>query len=234
MEADEEPTPAPKKQKTGLGKPPKYTKTRLKSYFAKYKDEDDQISPEGMGKLCDDAQVDPEDVAMLVLGTGELSRLNCDVQLIFLCFSTAWKIGAKRMGYFSEDEFMQGFDKLKIDCQEALHNSMDTLRAELPKARPEIYKFAFDFGKDSAEKKTLELDIVVGLLKLLLPDNPHTSKFVSFLEKQTAYRGMSADHWKMWYEFAHSVGADFKEYDALAAWPSIIDEYVEHYQRESN
>lgn len=60
--------PASKRQKTSLASPPKFTKARLKKYFDKYKDEDDQVGPQGMLNLCEDALLDPEDVAMLVLG----------------------------------------------------------------------------------------------------------------------------------------------------------------------
>lgn len=68
MEVDASVEPVTKKQKVALGKPPKFTKARLKKYFDKYKDEENQVGPEGMIRLCEDAQVDPEDVAMLVLG----------------------------------------------------------------------------------------------------------------------------------------------------------------------
>lgn len=138
------------------------------------------------------------------------------------------------MGFFSEEEFMEGFEKLKIDCPEALNNQMESLRAELPQVRAQVYSFAFEFGKESPEKKTIDLDVVSGFLNLLMPQNPHTARFIEFLGKQTSYRAMTLDHWKMWYEFANTVGVDFKEYDEMAAWPSIIDEYVEAMQKSQS
>lgn len=127
---------------------------------------------------------------------------------------------------------MQGFETLKIDCPEAMHQCAASLRSDLSKFRADLFRFAFDFGKESPDKKTLELDVVIGFLQLLMPENAHTSNFVKFLQHQSTYRGMSADHWRMWYEFATTVGPEFKEYDINAAWPSIIDEYVEHQSRK--
>ena len=94
----------------------------------------------------------------------------------------------------------------------------------------DVYKFAFDFSKESDDKKTIDLDYVIGLLSILLPSNPHTARFCTFLKEQQSYRAMSQDHWRMWYEFCTTVGPAFKEYDVMMAWPSIVDEYVEYQQ----
>lgn len=43
--------------------------------------------PEGMEKFCEDLNVDPENVVMLVI---------------------AYKMGAKQMGYFTQEEWLKG------------------------------------------------------------------------------------------------------------------------------
>ena len=68
MAVDDTAEPSPKKLKKTLPKPAKFTKARLKKYFETYKDEDGQLGPEQMLKLCEDAKIDPADVGMLVLG----------------------------------------------------------------------------------------------------------------------------------------------------------------------
>jgi DCN1-like protein 4/5 len=48
--------------------------------------------PEGMEKFCRDIGVKPEDIVMLVL---------------------AWKMKAKQMGYFTQEEWLQGMTDIK-------------------------------------------------------------------------------------------------------------------------
>lgn len=45
------------------------------------------VGPEGMEKFCEDLNVDPENVVMLVI---------------------AYKMGAKQMGYFTQEEWLKG------------------------------------------------------------------------------------------------------------------------------
>lgn len=55
-------------------------------------DENISIGPEGMERLCQDIQVDPEDKAMLAL---------------------AWKLKAQEMGFFKRSEWVQGMTQLE-------------------------------------------------------------------------------------------------------------------------
>lgn len=48
--------------------------------------------PEGIEKLCQDMGVNPENIAMLVI---------------------AWKMNARRMGYFTQQEWLKGFSDLQ-------------------------------------------------------------------------------------------------------------------------
>lgn len=48
--------------------------------------------PEGIEKFCKDLGVEPENIAMLVI---------------------AWKMDAKRMGFFTKQEWFKGFSELQ-------------------------------------------------------------------------------------------------------------------------
>lgn len=50
------------------------------------------IGPEGMERLCNDIEVDPEDIVMLAL---------------------AWKLHAAEMGYFKRSEWLTGMMELE-------------------------------------------------------------------------------------------------------------------------
>lgn len=53
---------------------------------------DGLLGPEGIEKFCKDLDVAPENIAMLVI---------------------AWKMDAKRMGFFAKDEWLKGFSELQ-------------------------------------------------------------------------------------------------------------------------
>ncbi|KAL3930945.1 MAG: hypothetical protein SGPRY_001324 [Prymnesium sp.] len=60
----------------------------FESLFDAYKDPDEQsVCPEGVERLCQALELDPSDVLVLVF---------------------AWKLGAKRMGYFLHEEWLAG------------------------------------------------------------------------------------------------------------------------------
>jgi len=52
------------------------------------------LGPDGMEKFCKDIGVKPEDIVMLVL---------------------AWKMKAKQMGYFTQEEWLLGMTDIKYD-----------------------------------------------------------------------------------------------------------------------
>jgi len=91
------------------------------------------IGPEGMEKLCRDLKVDPEDRVVLVM---------------------AWHLDAKRMGYFTRDEFLQGFNKLEVDSIVGIRQQFDRFEKELQEMSTlkEIHRFAFFFAKDPLQR----------------------------------------------------------------------------------
>eukprot|EP01122_Echinamoeba_exundans_P016692 TRINITY_DN8539_c0_g1_i1.p1 TRINITY_DN8539_c0_g1~~TRINITY_DN8539_c0_g1_i1.p1 ORF type:complete len:293 (-),score=70.69 TRINITY_DN8539_c0_g1_i1:201-1079(-) len=182
---------------------------KAEKFFEKYKDaEEDCISPDTMTTFCTDIGVDAEDVVMVVL---------------------SWHMKAVEMGYYQRDEFMNGLKELNCDGPEKLKAKIPSLRDELKdnnKLR-EIYKFAWQFAKDDAEKKTITLDMAEGLLQLILAGENHVNNFCSFLKEQTDYKGINLDQWMSFFEFAKTMKPDMSDYDDQGAWPVLIDNFVE-------
>jgi len=166
------------------------------------------MSVEGVFKFLEDLEVDPEDVITLVI---------------------AYHLNAQEMGYFSREEFMTGFQKLNCDTIDKIKDKIPPLRDQLDEAHTfkEIYKFSFEFYKESKEKRGIETEVAINLLKILVGESSHVEKFVLFLNDQKSYKSINSDQWLLFYEFATSVRPDFSDYDPNGAWPVIIDEYVE-------
>eukprot|EP00899_Mesostigma_viride_P019837 jgi/Mesvir1/27855/Mv07524-RA.1 len=115
-------------------------------------EENGPILVDGVTQLCEDLEVEPSDVVMLVL---------------------SWHMKAETMCEYSKEEFIGGLRKLNCD-------SIDKLRALLPTLRKEIndeakfgaiYNFAFNWSKERGQK-SLALDTALGMWQLVFSAHP--------------------------------------------------------------
>ena len=80
---------------------------------------------------------------------------------------------------------MKGFEGLRLDSLEKMKNYLTKFREELadPLKFREIYLYAFHFSKAEPEQKCIEMEMAVGMLKLLAVEKfYHAKNFCSFLE----------------------------------------------------
>lgn len=100
------------------------------TWFREYTtpDDPDTLGPDGMEKFCEDIGVEPENVVMLVL---------------------AYKMNAKRMGYFTQTEWTKGLTELQCDSIEKVQQKTDHLRGLLNDTNTfkAIYRYAYDFAR---------------------------------------------------------------------------------------
>ncbi|XP_067948503.1 DCN1-like protein 5 [Watersipora subatra] len=191
-------------------------------WFNKYSDEpaypcsskDSIIGPHGMERLCQDIQVDPEDISMLAL---------------------AWKLKASQLGYFRKSEWLQGMASLECDNCEKLKREMPKLRQLLQNDVhfKSIYQFSFDFSKGNGHRN-VDIEMGKAMLKLLLESRwPLITQFVSFLDN-SQYKVLNRDQWNNILEFSRSIKSDLSNYDVNGAWPVMLDEFVESLQKASS
>eukprot|EP01089_Gocevia_fonbrunei_P019542 TRINITY_DN6949_c0_g1_i4.p1 TRINITY_DN6949_c0_g1~~TRINITY_DN6949_c0_g1_i4.p1 ORF type:complete len:289 (-),score=59.15 TRINITY_DN6949_c0_g1_i4:169-1035(-) len=210
-----------KSTKNATPKQPKeegFSKKKLEKLFSEFKDGDaddennEQMGGEAIEKFCNEIDIDPEDPVLLAL---------------------SYHLNASEMGCFYRDEFINGFEKLKLDSIEGIKNYVPTLRKELDNQatlKP-IYKYVFELGKNEPEQKCIEVDMAVGLLNLLLSNRyVHAKNFVEYLGQQTSTRAINLDQWTNLLEFCATVSEDCSNYDESAAWPTLLDEYVQWLQ----
>lgn len=97
-------------------------------------DDPDTLGPEGMEKFCEDIGVEPENVVMLVL---------------------AYKMQARQMGFFTQDEWLKGLTELQCDSIIKLQSKFEYLRSHLNDQNlfKSIYRYAFDFARVSEHNK---------------------------------------------------------------------------------
>jgi len=195
--------------------PKGFSRKNLEKLFAKYKDEtapssEPVIGPEGLESFCSDLEISSDDVLLLVV---------------------AYHLNAQEMGYFTQVEFIDGFEKLGLDSIETIRQHVHSkFKAEMddPEIFKAIYRFAFFFAKEDLDKKVVDMEIAAGMLSLVMSEKyPLAKSFVEFLKQQDSYKALNLDQWMSFYEFCKVVNNDFSKYDENSAWPCIIDEWVE-------
>ena len=65
-------------------------------------------------------------------------------------------------------------------------------------------------------------------------ENRHIDPFIEFLKESEAnIKCLNKDQWDIFYEFSRTMDDNFTGYSDTAAWPSLLDEYVE-WRRHQN
>eukprot|EP00270_Netrium_digitus_P013160 TRINITY_DN4349_c0_g1_i2.p1 TRINITY_DN4349_c0_g1~~TRINITY_DN4349_c0_g1_i2.p1 ORF type:complete len:267 (+),score=70.15 TRINITY_DN4349_c0_g1_i2:80-880(+) len=187
---------------------------KLEDLFNRYKDPHaDVILAEGAAKLCEDLQVDPQDVVTLVL---------------------SWHLKAATMCEYSQQEFVTGLQSLGVDSLEKLRSLLPGMRAELKDDYKfkEIYNYAFSWAREKGQK-SLALDTAVGMWHLLFAARPwpYVDHWCEFLQLKHN-RAISKDTWSQLLEFAWMTDVSLSNYDEEGAWPYLIDEFVEYLREE--
>ncbi|CAH1963041.1 unnamed protein product [Acanthoscelides obtectus] len=118
------------RRNTRVEEPQSFSQKRCLAWFREYTtpDDPDTLDPEGMEKFCEDIGVEPENVVMLVL---------------------AYKMQARKMGFFTKDEWLKGLGEMQCDSVQKLQCRLDFLRCLLndPYQFKAIYRYAYDFAR---------------------------------------------------------------------------------------
>lgn len=124
-------TKRPKTSKKQQTSEEKFNTNRLIAWFRRYTTDDPStLGPEGMERFCEDIKLEPENIAMLCI---------------------AFKMGAKNMGYFTQQEFIKGLGDPEVHCDSAvkLQNKLSYFYNLMndPTTFKLIFRYAYDFAR---------------------------------------------------------------------------------------
>lgn len=189
----------------------------ITAVFEKYADDgEDWITMGGISNLATDCGLDAEtDVSALVM---------------------AWKLkSCARPGEISKEEFVAGMSEMRIDSVTQLKDMVPSFDVGFMEHKEfqEFFRFCFKFNREDVQKKTLEKDLVIQLLPMLLGGrSPYTDKFCAFLHESAAVSRISADEWNSFILFSKEFEAGSVEaFEDDGAWPTLIDDFVEYLRK---
>ena len=216
--------------------------SKLNTLFDKYKDpEGSDITINGTIQMCEDLEVDPEDVVLLAI---------------------AYELKSPRVGEWSKKGWVEGWKRIGCDNIADMKTALTRLRNQLgsdPKYFQKVYGHTFDFARSEGQR-SLGLETAQAYWSLLLPyglehgalshvsstrddENSdeedvdmdaseegwkpeYTEWWFEFLNEKGG-KGVSKDTWSMFLDFVRTVDSKFEKYDPEAAWPSTIDDFVD-------
>lgn len=181
-------------------------------------DDGECVGENGTMKLCEDLDVTPEHVLMLVV---------------------AWKLDCKTMGEITVEEWMGGMSELECDNPAKLQVKLPTLHAELSDetTMKALFRYSYDFARsinENAAQRTIDREVATHMMNVLLRGKwLGLAKFLQYLEDRDI-KVVNKDQWCSVYEFSSTILPDFSNYDDLEAWPILLDEFVEWSKEHSD
>ncbi|PIL26029.1 hypothetical protein GSI_11783 [Ganoderma sinense ZZ0214-1] len=145
---------------------PSASTSKLNSLFDKYKDRDgDDITVDGTIKLCEDLDVNPEDVVLLAVAyelkspsMGQWSRKG-------------WTDGWKQLGITMVNADPNDWSVRRVDTIDGFKATLATLRQQLATDTEyfrQVYNYTFEFSRPPGQR-SLALDMAQGFWALLIP-----------------------------------------------------------------
>jgi len=182
-------------------------------------EEDDEITDDGVEKMCSELGVDPEDPVVLVI---------------------SWHMRAENMCVYTKDEFMRGMGQMECKDLKALKKKLPELSAQMHDMEvfDAVYSWVYDFCKESS-KKSLDLDYAKGMWKVMLEGRwDLIGDWLQFLEDSKYDNPIKRDEWSMLRLFMDTVREIQPLMDGTALqdddvpWPVLIDEFVDYIQEK--
>lgn len=192
----------------------------LYKIFDKYaaKDEEESgIQGDGIMSFCEDFQIKPEEVQLLIL---------------------FWKLGCQKKYFISEQEFINGMSELGMETSTKIKQLFPKLTNYIQDTKQFrlFYSFCFDYFREPNQKRLLT-EIAVPTWKLLLSSYKYIDDWAAFLLNGKD-KTIPKDTWSQFLTFTQD--SSFKSFETFNAseneenaYPVIIDEFCEYMKKKN-
>lgn len=145
--------------------------------------------------------------------------------------AVAYELSAPSVGIFKRAEWLDGWGRLGCDSLEKMRTEVAQLARRMHEDKAyfeRVYRFVFRYNLEKGHR-FLPLETTLAYWSLLLvPRFPKTAPaWINFVAGTN--RPVSSDNWNMTLPFLEYAETDpgFTQYDETAAWPAIMDDFVD-------
>jgi DCN1-like protein 1/2 len=162
-------------------------------------------------------------------------QLGVDAEADIVVLILGMAMHAQRMLHYSREEFHRGMKTFGSDSPEELKKNLPSIRklANDPKVFKQLYTFTFTYALDPGQR-IMGRDMAIGLWELLFVDRfPLLSKWITYF-RESHKHGVTKDLWQQFLVFTKLPGiceGKYDEFDKIAAWPLVLDEFVEYLRK---
>ncbi|KAF8130175.1 defective in Cullin neddylation protein 1 [Boletus edulis] len=218
--------------------------SKLITLFEKYKDPDgDIISTQGTVQFFTELGFKQDEEAMD--GPDDTPKL----------LSLAYELQSPRLGEWTRKGWTDGWKSIGCDTIDGMKTALTCLEAKLgtdPSYFRTVYTYTFNFARSEGQrslvkdtaleywKSLLHFGVGKEALRYMPADDAedvdmdqgqgwtreHTEMWLEYMRARDDV-AVSKDTWQMLPDFIRSFDGDFNKHDDQAAWPTIIDQFVE-------
>ena len=137
--------------------------------------------------------------------------------------------------FISEKQWVEGIAYLGLETLSHMKKKVPLLKKELSNEKDftDFYVFCFGYMKEP-DQKSLALDSAVATWRLILKGRyKYIDEWCDFVQSHMKH-SITPDTWRQFLEFTKDPTFEsFETFDtSMAAYPSAIDEFVEHMQKK--
>jgi hypothetical protein len=137
---------------------------------------------------------------------------------------------APDMAEITSEQFSRGMSVLGTSSTAELKAAVPSIRARVtgdPSVFTSFFKYAFESNLGDG-MRVLDGEVAVALLRALLSGTwALAESFAAYLEAKSV-KTVTKDTWMQTLAFSKAFPTSIDEYDEDAAWPVLIDDFVEH------
>ncbi|KAG7453051.1 uncharacterized protein BT62DRAFT_977522 [Guyanagaster necrorhizus] len=238
-------------KKLAAGKLEPYASARSVALFETYADPDtsDVIGPEGLEKLCSDANIPMEGALPLLFSWQlEAQEMGKFTKGQWIKWTSARKYvslflyRARRISTLSQIyRALSDLDDLLIDGKPPLKRPTNAKKNDEPYDRTaywiyaadtkdafrKLYMFCFTLVKPP-QSRNIDMETATAFWTVLLaPKSPLMKDVLEFVaRKGEVYKAANKDLWTMMLEFCETMSPNLDGYEADGAWPTLLDDFT--------
>lgn len=162
-----------------------------------------------------------------------MDRFFADIEIesnSVMTLAIPWYLKCEGLGEIARKEFLCEFKG--NSTIEDLRHQREVLEKTLknPNKFGRFYRWLFEAAKETSLRRQIDKEVAIDMWRIvLLGKTSLLDEWLEFVE-DNGTAGITRDLWDQFFEFITDIKSDLSNWESNGAWPSFIDDFVEHLQ----